>query len=520
MSIKYKNAYIQNCPFFFHVIKELNKNFVNDYLNIPSISTNGGPVAAPSIKSEPIDMADNFETNTMSITSQMEVLEKMHTNLVNNPVNGSTNGLNSRPISAGRGRLLKQIITNNEQANKARSTSLGQVDFNLNSNKTCQQQQQQQLLQQQQNNRESQKRKSPLINFFEENEMNDADVELCEISTKLKKVVVDETINQYYQHSSTNLNQTQTTNFDFSRLSINNKQTLPTAVVNGSFLDNHLKKYASQKFGDLPPLKAVFQRKYSANMSFPIGVAVSNVHNWVLVADNGTNSVKIFERSTGDLIYELKGDSKRGASQFKRPSALLINPNDGELYVKDDLQVQVFDIENNFNFKRRFGANTLKRPYGNLYFLFESKKKKFKNNRIFNLGLATNSKENIVCVDADLRQPLIHTFDKSGQLLNSKSYQPIVKDLTSSLNYPNISKTIEPFEKTKVRFICSSQNCLYSSDLGRSIIYKTTLDGEILFAFGHHGKGKGQLNEPSGIFVDQNGTILVGDSKNARLQVI
>ena len=91
--------------------------------------------------------------------------------------------------------------------------------------------------------------------------------------------------------------------------------------------------------------------------------------------------------------------------------------------------------------------------------------------------------------------------------------------MTSSLSYPNLSKTIEPFEKSKVRFICSAQNCLYASDLGRSIVYKTTFDGEILFAFGHHGKSKGQLNEPSGIFVDKNGTILVGDSKNARLQV-
>jgi hypothetical protein len=136
------------------------------------------------------------------------------------------------------------------------------------------------------------------------------------------------------------------------------------------------------------------------------------------------------------------------------------------------------------------------------------------------LGLASNSKENIICVDADLRQPQIYTFDKTGQLLNSKSYQPIIKDLSSSLNYPNLSKKTEPFDKTKIRFISSSQNCLYSSDLGRSIIYKTTLDGEILFAFGHHGKQKGQFNEPSGLFVDYNGTILVGDSKNARLQVI
>ena len=488
---------IPNCPFFFNVIKEMNKNFLNDYskgnnLNATLVSPTTNNFESV-MKTEPVENITGFQT-----LDNNKSQERLNNN--NNSVNGSTVSLcGSRPLSAGRGRLFKQII--NEQANKVRSVaSSGQQqnapEFCLNSNKSSAQQQRQQsnstLNINDPNKAQSQKRKSPLINFFDEQEVMDADVELCEISTKLKKVVVDEANNQYYQYNnSANAQQ----DFDFSRLRIN--KPLNSGGSSTAYLDNHLRKHASQKFGDIPPLKAVFQRKYSANMSFPIGVAVCNLHNWVLVADNGNNSVKVFERTGGELIYELKGDPKCGAVPFKRPSALLINTKDAELYVKDDIQIQVFDIENNFNFKRRFGVNLLKRPY----------------------GLATNSKEDIICVDADLRQPLIHTFDKSGQLLSSKSYQPIVKDLASTFNYPNISKKVEPFEKTKIRFICVSQNSLYSSDLGRSIIFKTTLDGEILFAFGHHGKHKGELNEPSGIFVDQNGTILVGDSKNARLQV-
>ena len=65
-----------------------------------------------------------------------------------------------------------------------------------------------------------------------------------------------------------------------------------------------------------------------------------------------------------------------------------------------------------------------------------------------------------------------------------------------------------------------NQNNLYASDLGRSIIFKTSQQGEIDLAFGHKGVRKGQLNEPSGIHVDQDGkSMMIGDSKNNRIQV-
>lgn len=68
--------------------------------------------------------------------------------------------------------------------------------------------------------------------------------------------------------------------------------------------------------------------------------------------------------------------------------------------------------------------------------------------------------------------------------------------------------------------MCISEDHLYVSDLGRSIVYKTSLQGDMELAFGHFGKAKGQMNEPSGIHVDGDGkAILVADSKNNRLQV-
>ena len=189
------------------MIKELTQNFINDYLN-----SNG-------IKIEPID-----NTEIISSSVQISSVEALNSNNSNNnnnnSVNGSTNSLNSRTISCGRGRLLKQLMTNNEIR-----SSLPQTNFNVNSNKLPQFQQQQQN-----NNRESQKRKSPLINFFQDNEITDTDVELCEISTKLKKVVVDENSNQYHSYSK---EKEENKIFDYSRLSTNKA----SSSNNGSFLD-------------------------------------------------------------------------------------------------------------------------------------------------------------------------------------------------------------------------------------------------------------------------------------------
>jgi hypothetical protein len=127
---------------------------------------------------------------------------------------------------------------------------------------------------------------------------------------------------------------------------------------------------------------------------------------------------------------------------------------------------------------------------------------------------------NIVVVDANLNKPLIYVFSREGEVLSSKPFKPVIKSYTSYMTYPNLASSLNPFEKTKIRFTYSQNNCLYASDLGRSIVYKTTLDGEILCAFGKNGRSKDEFNEPSGIYVDKNNNILVGDSKNDRLKVI
>lgn len=176
----------------------------------------------------------------------------------------------------------------------------------------------------------------------------------------------------------------------------------------------------------------------------------------------------------------------------------------------------MFDVDANCQLVRRFGFKMLSRPY----------------------GLAFDSRYNLVLVDADSKNPLIYTFDRqTGQILRAKSYKPVIQNYSDSSQLlhdfadatmksldgarPILSKNIQPFEKSKVRFICCNRDVLYASDLGRSLVFATDLDGKIDLVFGHNGRQKGQFNEPSGIHADSDGqSIMVGDSKNDRIQVI
>ena len=58
---------------------------------------------------------------------------------------------------------------------------------------------------------------------------------------------------------------------------------------------------------------------------------------------------------------------------------------------------------------------------------------------------------------------------------------------------------------------------------GRSLIYGTSLRNQFdltcTSVFGGHGRGNGEMNDPSGLFIDSGGNIISADSKNDRVQV-
>lgn len=72
---------------------------------------------------------------------------------------------------------------------------------------------------------------------------------------------------------------------------------------------------------------------------------------------------------------------------------------------------------------------------------------------------------------------------------------------------------------SKCRFLAVQAERLIVSDLGTSFIYISDNWGQILFEFGGYGSYNGQFREPSGVTTDQQGNMLIGDSKNDRIQI-
>merc|ERR1739838_405918 len=81
----------------------------------------------------------------------------------------------------------------------------------------------------------------------------------------------------------------------------------------------------------------------------------------------------------------------------------------------------------------------------------------------------------------------------------------------------------EQAAQSKPRFIAyQGNNTILVVDLGLNCIYRilySLAEGVVVNRIGEYGIGEGQFWDPSGIVVDAEGFIMVGDSRNHRIQV-
>lgn len=505
--IKYNDNNIMDSPFNFIVVSEVKKGLNPTIQPASKFMSNG----VDGIKSEPKNITDFPTTSSVSLVEPVALKNK------------------NVCITAGRGRLMRSAALKNENTKNPYSHTPKVSMFTPFTSQKRKSPSKEPSTDLNNNNYNSSSQGLPDKNKYEIDDEEDKSMQ--QLSCKLKKVFVDESNNSMHNYtlpssedhsinSVMELSVNVPMNHSFSYEETPSQQNGQISQNNGqiSRVSNHLKKYSGSKGGlvkfsdGIPNLRAEFVCKY-ANLSFPIGVRVCKQRNWVIVCDSSNSAVKIFDRDSTRLIHEINGTlDKSNPNQkwsFFRPSAVLINyENNSEIFVKDDKEILVFDLNNNFNMVRKFGLKILRRPY----------------------GLAFSQSGDLLLVDADLRNPLIYVFDKyTGKVISSKPYKPIKSQFSQSDQLRRrfagdrtmpLGNDLDAFEKTKVRFLCSNNNFLYASDLGRSIVFKTDLEGEIQLAFGYHGRRKGQMTEPSGIHVDFDGEgILVGDSKNDRIQV-
>ncbi|XP_023231265.1 uncharacterized protein LOC111631279 isoform X2 [Centruroides sculpturatus] len=220
-------------------------------------------------------------------------------------------------------------------------------------------------------------------------------------------------------------------------------------------------------------LTHVISSQCGVDLKYPVGVVVSDNKD-IVICDTGNHRVWILdETGKRKALFNTTDQGKR----LCRPSAAVMLQN-GILVIKDDNSLHFYD--SNGTFIKSTGNEILNKSF----------------------GLVLTENEKLVTL-SESRSPKLFVFNKDAQLEHICLYQPI-------LDRP---------ENSKCRFMATYNNELVVSDLGLSKMYKTNLLGEQIHVFGSYGKTPGNFNEPSGITLDSSDTMLIGDSKNDRIQI-
>lgn len=118
--------------------------------------------------------------------------------------------------------------------------------------------------------------------------------------------------------------------------------------------------------------------------------------------------------------------------------------------------------------------------------------------RIFPIGMAMDGDNNLYVLEPRYKKVLV--YDSSEKLVR-------VLDLMKISRRP----VAIAVDKTRGR--------LYVSDVLLNKIFALDLNGAVLFEFGAPGAGEGAFNRPVSIAIDSDGSIIVADSFNARVQI-
>ncbi|XP_061171340.1 RING finger protein nhl-1-like [Saccostrea echinata] len=245
-----------------------------------------------------------------------------------------------------------------------------------------------------------------------------------------------------------------------------------------SVITQHIREELSKgKRGFFSPIRAklLFKCGTGYNMKFPIGVT-TNRFGEIFVADTGNNVIKVFSKEGKPL-------RSMGISEpvkMRRPSAIVVNAKD-EVFVKDDNAVFAFTPQGKFI--KALGVNALGNPF----------------------GLALTPDGQLVTLDTQRINPRVIILASDGRSRNSFLFAPLLHPQTPP--------------SSKCRFLAIHKDRLIVSDLGCHCVYITDNCGETLFKFGEFGANLGEFREPSGVTTDQQGHMLIGDSKNNRIQI-
>ena len=201
--------------------------------------------------------------------------------------------------------------------------------------------------------------------------------------------------------------------------------------------------------------------------------------------------------------------------QLGRPWGITANDSN-EIFVSDMNDNRIVVFNENGEFIRSFGKNSLSHPNG---VLCDNTGRIFVTSRTDNKILVFGQNGEYISTfhnGNSLSKPRGISFDADGNLIVCDTGNKCVRFFSPE---GNIFKTIGAC-RLRMPFNCVCyKGKVFVSDRDAHLIKVYNSNGRFLYEFGTHGTGDGELNRPTGLAVDKMGHLLVCCSDNHRVQV-
>ena len=223
--------------------------------------------------------------------------------------------------------------------------------------------------------------------------------------------------------------------------------------------------------------------------------------------------VEIKERCFKPL--RLIGERAIEGQKMRKPWGITANDSN-EIVLSDMCNQRIVVFNENGEFIRSFGQNTLKCPNG---VVFDNTGRIFVGNRDDNKILVFGQNGEYISTfhnGSSLSEPRGISFDADGNLIVCDAGNKCVRFFSPE---GNIFKTIGA-GRLRMPFNCvCHEGKLFVSDRDAHLIKVYNRNGRFLYEFGTHGTEDGELNHPTGLAVDKMGHLLVCSLGNNRVQV-
>jgi len=230
------------------------------------------------------------------------------------------------------------------------------------------------------------------------------------------------------------------------------------------------------------------------NVEGPMGVTILSDRSLAVVC-RGANNVCRYSQD-GKLLEVLKP-----GRELVKPSDIL-TLSSGELVVRDDRGIQLFGSD--LQFIKFVAEEWIDRCFG----LAEDDE-----GRIITINQKPSSCGSVVKITAANNTDVFFIDKMTNKVVKRIEMVDLIVDAVELLG------NLEP-DISACRFLTYRNNKLYVVDYGLDCVFILNKDGTESELFGSRGHEGGEFRDPTGLLVDDYGTMMVADSRNHRLQLI